>query len=104
MPYLKLQKASCCGDGTYTWCIPSCFVPYFTKCALLLFFFLIAHSSCGLLIQVFSICCGSDILSSLKKGGLEQEEDTELWRREAAVRWWLLRLHIGENVACAKSK
>lgn len=66
----------------------------FLKILVVAGFFLIAYSSCGLLIQVFNIYCGTE------KGRLEQKKDTpEMWRRG-----WLLRLHIGGNVACTKSK
>lgn len=56
-------------------------------------FFLIANSSCGLLIQVFNLYCVSGV-EFTEKGRLEQKKGTpELWRRG-----WLLRLHIGGNV------
>lgn len=62
----------------------------FLKILVVAVFFLIAYNSCGLLIQIFNIYCGSGV-EFTEEGGLEQKKGTlELCRRG-----WLLRLHIG---------
>lgn len=76
----------------------------FLKILVVTIFFLIAYSSCGFVIQVFNIYCGSGV-EFTEKRRLEQEKGTpELWRRGSNIWCWRLRLHIGGNVACAKSE
>lgn len=81
--------------------IPSVFCLLFHSLFLKIFvvaiFFLIAYSSCGLLIQVFNIYCGSGV-ELTEKGRLEQKSAPEQWRRD-----WLT-LHVCGDVACAKSR
>lgn len=74
-----------------------CSIPYFSKIFVAAIFLLIAYSSCGFLIQLFNIYCGSGA-EFTEKGRLEQKSPPELWRRD-----WL-RLHISGGVVCAKSK
>lgn len=69
------------------------FCSLFLKILVVTIFFLIAYSSCGLLIEVFNIYCGSGV-EFTEKGRLGQEKGTpELWRRGSNIQCWLLRLH-----------